>query len=49
MPAFDWKLSDAQVAAVATFIRTSWGNQASVVSAGVVRDTRRSLRDAGAE
>jgi len=49
MPAFDWKLSDAQVAAVATFIRTNWGNQASVVNASMVRDTRETLRDAGAE
>ena len=24
MPAFDWKLSDAQVAAVVTYIRNNW-------------------------
>ena len=49
MPAFDWKLSDAQVAAVATFIRTNWGNRASVVTASAVHDMRKKLRDAGAE
>jgi mono/diheme cytochrome c family protein len=47
MPAFDWKLSDAQVAAVATYIRNSWGNQASVVDAGTVQDLRERLRNAG--
>lgn len=47
MPAFDWKLSNAQVAAVATFIRTNWGNHASVVNSGAVRGMRRKLRDAG--
>ena len=49
MPAFDWKLSDAQVAAVATYIRTNWGNQASVVDASTVRTLREKLRDARAD
>ena len=31
MPAFDWRLNDAQVAAVLTYIRNSWGNAASPV------------------
>jgi mono/diheme cytochrome c family protein len=31
MPAYDWKLSDAQIAAVATYIRNAWGNRASAV------------------
>lgn len=34
MPSFGWRLSDRQVAAVATFIRNSWGNTAGVVSEG---------------
>jgi len=33
MPSFAWKLSDQQVAAVATYIRNSWGNAAAPVTA----------------
>jgi mono/diheme cytochrome c family protein len=29
MPLFNWKLSDEQIAAVATFVRNAWGNAAS--------------------
>src|SRR5665213_4532644 len=36
MPAFAWKLTNAQVAAVATYIRNAWGNAASPVSADEV-------------
>ena len=43
MPAFDWKLSDAQVAAVVTYVRNSWGNAAPIVSAGDVQRARRKL------
>jgi mono/diheme cytochrome c family protein len=43
MPAFDWKLSDSQVAAVATYIRTNWGNQASAVDASIVKNLRENL------
>ena len=43
MPAFGWKLSDAQVAAVVTYIRNSWGNAASPVSAADARNTREDL------
>jgi len=43
MPAFGWKLSNAQVAALASYIRSSWGNQASIVESGVVADMRSSL------
>jgi mono/diheme cytochrome c family protein len=28
MPPFDWRLNDTQVAAVLTYIRNSWGNEA---------------------
>jgi mono/diheme cytochrome c family protein len=43
MPAFDWRLDDAQVAAVLTYIRNNWGNAAAAVSAGDVADQRSSL------
>ncbi|WP_158808931.1 cytochrome c [Beijerinckia sp. L45] len=36
MPAFDWVLNDAQVAAVLTYVRNTWGNAAAPVSAGDV-------------
>jgi mono/diheme cytochrome c family protein len=49
MPAFDWKLSDAQVAAVATFVRSSWGNHAAAVDAGAVGEMREKLRNAGTD
>jgi mono/diheme cytochrome c family protein len=40
MPAFDWRLSDAQVAAVLTYIRNSWGNAATAVPASAVASQR---------
>jgi mono/diheme cytochrome c family protein len=43
MPALGWKLSDDEVAAVVTYIRNSWGNAASPVSAGNVESARRQL------
>lgn len=43
MPALDWKLSDAQVAAVLTYIRNAWDNAAPTVSAGDVRRSRSEL------
>jgi len=43
MPAFDWKLSDEQVAAVATYVRNAWGNKASPVSARAVRKMRKAI------
>jgi mono/diheme cytochrome c family protein len=43
MPAFDWRLNDAQVAAVLTYIRNSWGNAASPVAAAAVSGQRTSL------
>jgi mono/diheme cytochrome c family protein len=44
MPAYDWKLNDAQVAAVATYVRNSWGNAASAVTADQVKDLRGKLK-----
>lgn len=46
MPAFNWKLDDDQIAAVATYIRNSWGNAAPEVSS---RDVGKLRRDLGSE
>ena len=43
MPSFAWRLSDAEVAAVVTYIRNSWGNAASAISAGAVSGMRQAL------
>lgn len=40
MPAFAWRLDDQEVAAVVNFIRTSWGNQGSAVTAKDVSNMR---------
>ncbi|CAD7036532.1 alcohol dehydrogenase [Pseudorhizobium endolithicum] len=45
MPAFDWKLTDEQIAAVVSYIRSSWGNQAGAVTADQVADLREALKD----
>lgn len=41
MPSFGRQLSDAQIAAVATYIRNSWGHAASAVSEGDVHKARK--------
>jgi len=43
MPAFGWKLDDAQVAAVASYARNSWGNAADAVTAAQAAEMRRTL------
>ena len=43
MPGFAWRLSNQEVAQLLTFIRTSWGNQASGVSATEVGRVRGAL------
>jgi mono/diheme cytochrome c family protein len=43
MPAFAWKLDDAQVAAVATYVRNSWGNAAPAVTPEQVAKLRGKL------
>ena len=43
MPGYDWRLSDANVADVLTFIRNSWGNQAAAVSPAEVAKVRKAL------
>ena len=46
MPTFAWQLNDAQVAAVATYVRNAWGNAASAVTASDARDAREALQAA---
>jgi len=46
MPSFAWKLNDAQVANLLTYIRNNWGNRAPAVSADTVARIRASLRAA---
>jgi len=43
MPSFAWKLSDQEIADVSTFIRNSWGNQASSISEADVSAARKKL------
>ena len=43
MPPFDWKFDDREIAAVATYLRQSFGNRATSVSAGDVADLRKTL------
>ena len=43
MPAFGWRLTDAQVADVLTYTRNAWGNAAAAISTGTVREARTSL------
>jgi mono/diheme cytochrome c family protein len=45
MPSFAWNLSDADVANVLTYIRNSWGNAASPVDPGNVREMRKKLSE----
>ena len=40
MPSLGFRLNDEQVAAVVTYVRNSWGNAASAVSADTVRALR---------
>ena len=43
MPTFDWRLNDAQVAAVLTYIRNSWGNAAPAVTPEDVSGARKEM------
>jgi mono/diheme cytochrome c family protein len=43
MPSFAWKLSDANVAAVISYVRNAWGNAASRVSPNDVANFRQVL------
>ena len=44
MPAYNWKLQDDEVAAVASYVRNAWGNHAPPVGPGEVHDMRDNLR-----
>lgn len=46
MPAFGWKLSDQEIADLATYIRNAWGNRADAVSARQVAKVREEVRHA---
>lgn len=41
MPGFGWRLNDQEAAELASFVRNSWGNQASAVSASDVARARK--------
>jgi mono/diheme cytochrome c family protein len=43
MPPFGWRLTDREVADVATFVRTSWGNTGAPVTAEQVAKVRKSV------
>ncbi len=43
MPAFDWKLTDQDVADLATYLRGAWGNRAAPVPASDVKKVRKSV------
>lgn len=45
MPSFGDKLSDREIAAVATYIRTSWGNDFGAVAPERVAEIRESLEE----
>ena len=49
MPAFAWKLTDEEVASVATYVRNAWGNRATPVSRGRVAKLRRKYSEAAAK
>jgi mono/diheme cytochrome c family protein len=44
MPAFGWRLSDEETAQLVTFVRQSWGNQASAADAGQVARIRKQVK-----
>ena len=48
MPAFDWRLTDQEVADIATFVRSSWGNKAPAVTADQVAKARKEIGAAAA-
>ncbi len=45
MPAFEWLLTDDQVAALLTYVRNSWGNAAPSVTAADVKKARHALAE----
>ena len=47
MPAFGWRLTDAQAADLVTYIRSTWGNAAPAVGADQARQMRERLQTPG--
>ena len=47
MPSLGYRLSDAQIAAVVTYVRNSWGNAAAPVSAETVKTMRARVTGVG--
>jgi mono/diheme cytochrome c family protein len=43
MPSLAWRLTDAQIADVLTYVRNSWGNAAPPVTADAVARLRKQL------
>jgi mono/diheme cytochrome c family protein len=43
MPSYAWQLNDAQVAAVLTYVRNTWGHSAGAVSESTVQSARAAL------
>ena len=43
MPAFDWRMTDKEVADVVTFVRSSWGNKGAAVTAADVAKVRKDV------
>lgn len=43
MPNFDWRLSDDEVAKIASFVRSSWGNRGGAVTADQVAKIRKEI------
>lgn len=43
MPPFGWRLTDANVADMLSFVRTSWGNEADAVTAAQVASVRKTV------
>ena len=46
MPAFGWKLSDKDIADLASYLRAAWGNRAAPVDPSAVKKTRERVADA---
>ncbi|MFY9326856.1 MAG: c-type cytochrome [Georgfuchsia sp.] len=49
MPAYGKKLTDQEIADVASYIRNAWGNRAAVVGTGDVAKVRAEVRQAAAQ
>ncbi|UFN50293.1 cytochrome c [Roseomonas sp. OT10] len=47
MPAFGWRLNDAQVADLVTYLRSAWGNAAPAVTPDQARQMRQRLQTPG--